>query len=104
MKTTELSRELELTCYTKRIDTKAYWDAHGTAIPWEGSKVFKYPELKKCELYRVKQLWESEYIKPCEFEHLELFVDGERLTGIGDITCFEALKTKIKLEVCVGAG
>jgi hypothetical protein len=36
--------------------------------------------------------------------HLELFVDGERLTGIGEITLFKELKTKIKLECCVGAG
>jgi hypothetical protein len=104
MKVTEISRELVSEGYTKRVDTKAYWDSHGKAIPWDGSQVFKYPEPKKYELYRVKQLWESEYIQPQEFAHLELFLDGERLPNIGEITCFEELKTKVKLDCCVGAG
>ena len=104
MKITEISRELIREGYTKRVDTNAYWDSHGKAIPWDGSEIFKYSELKKYELYRVKQLWESEYLKSMEFEHFELFIDGERLKDIGEITCFEALKTKIKLDCCVGAG
>ena len=104
MKITEISRELIREGYTKRVDTNAYWDSHGKAIPWDGSEVFKYSELKKYELYKVQQLWESEYIKPMEFEHFELFVDGERLKNIGEITCFEALKTKVKLDCCAGAG
>lgn len=104
MKITEISRELVREGYTKRVDTKAYWDSHGKAIPWDGSQIFKCPEPKKYELYRVKQLWESEYIQPQEFEHLELFLDGERLPNIGEITCFEEFKTKLKLDCCVGAG
>ena len=104
MKVTEISRELVREGYTKRVDTKAYWDSHGKAIPWEGSQVIKYPESKKYTLYRVKQLWESDYIKPYEAEFLHLYIDGEKLMGIGEITCFEELKTKIKLDICVGAG
>jgi hypothetical protein len=104
MKITEISRELVSEGYTKRVDTKAYWDSHGKVIPWDGSQVFKYPEPKKYELYRAKKRLESEYAIPYEFDDLELFVDGERLAGIGEITCFEELKTKIKLDVCVGAG
>lgn len=104
MKITEISRELVRSGYTKRVDTKAYWDSHGRAIPWDGSQVIKYPEQKKYELYRVEKRLESEYIKPYEFEELELFLNGERLKDIGQITCFEALKTKVKLDCCVGAG
>ena len=104
MKVTEISRELVREGYTKRVDTKAYWDAHGKAIPWDGSQVFKYSEPKKYELYRVKKLWEFECIEPAEFEFLFLYIDGEKLEDIGEITCFEALKTKVKLDVCVGAG
>ncbi len=104
MKVTEISRELVIQGYTKRVDTNAYWDSHGKAIPWDGSQVFKYPEPKKYELYRVEKRLESEYISPMEFEELEVYVEGERLKDIGQITCFEELKTKIKLDVCVGAG
>lgn len=104
MKVIEISRELVREGYSKRVDTKAYWDSHGKAIPWDGSQIFKYSELKKYELYRVKKRLESEYIKPYEFEEIEFFIDGERLKDIGPITRFEELKTKIKLDVCVGAG
>lgn len=104
MKTTETSRRLIRAGYTKRVDTKAYWDSHGKAIPWDGSKVLKYTEPKKYDLYRVGYVMESEYIKPYEFTQLELYLDGERLTDIGEITRFEELKTKLKLDCCVGAG
>lgn len=57
MKIIEISRELIQEGYTKRVDIKAYWDSHGKSIPWDGIQIFKYPESKKYELYRVKQLW-----------------------------------------------
>lgn len=104
IKSTEVSRTLVFEGYTKRIDTNAYWDSHGKAIPWDGSKTIKYHELKKWELHEVEYMWESEHIKPYKFIQLELFVEGERLTGIGEITSFEELKTKLKLDCCVGAG
>ena len=104
MKVTEISRELVQIGYTKRVDVKSYWDAHGKAIPWEKDQIFKYPELKGYKLYRVQKKMESEYIQPYEFEELELFIEGERLRDIGQITCFQALKTKLKLDCCVGAG
>ena len=104
MKVTEISRELVREGYTKRIDVKSYWDAHGKAIPWGDDKIIKYPEFKKFELYRVKRLWESDYIEPTEFEFLHLYIDGEKLEDIGEIACMEILKTKLKLDCCVGAG
>ena len=104
MQIVEISRESVYQCYANRIDTKAYWDSHGKAIPWDGSQIFKYDHLKKIELYRVQKRMESEYIKPYEFEELELFVDGERLKDIGQIIQFKELKTKVKLDCCVGAG
>ena len=104
MKITEISRTLVYQCEADKIESKAYWDSHGKQIPWEGSVKIKYDEKKKIELYRVEQLWESEYLKSMTACHLEFFVDGERLTEIGEITLFKELKTKIKLECCVGAG
>ena len=104
MKTTEISRELVSEGYTKRIDTKPYWGHHGKVVPWGKPQVFEYPEPKKFELYRVKSFWESEYIKPAEFEFLFLYIDGEKLEDIGNITCFEVLNTGLKLDCCVGAG
>jgi hypothetical protein len=104
MKITETSRELVYECYASKIDCNAYWDSHGKHIPWDGSKKLRYDCTKKIDLYRVTQLWESEYIKPQEFVHLEVFVDGERLKDVGEITWFTELHTKIKLDCCVGAG
>lgn len=104
MTITEISRELVQSGYTKRVDTKPYWDAHGKAVPWGESQVFTYQKPKKFELYKVAKRLESEYINSYEFDELELFIDGERLRDIGQITCFEELKTKVKLDCCVGAG
>lgn len=83
---------------------KAYLDSHGKVIPWEKDQIFKYPDLKEYKLYRAQKKMESEYHLPYEFEELELFIEGDRLEGIGQITCFEALKAKLKLDCCVGAG
>jgi hypothetical protein len=101
---TELSRTKVYECKAKRIDICAYWDSHGKAIPWDGSKVIKYIKSKKLELYRVGHRIESDYVRPYEYEELELFIDGERLCDIGQITCFKELKTKVRLDCCVGAG
>lgn len=104
MKVTELTRELVCEGYTKRIDIKNYWDAHGKAIPWGVDKVLRYSELRKFELYRVKKLWEFDHVDPYEAEFLFLYIDGTQLQDIGEITLFEELKTKIKLQCCVGTG
>ncbi len=104
MEIKELSRKLVYQCYTKRIDANAYWDSHGKHIPWDGSQILRYPELRKLDLYRVQKQMISEYIKPYDFEELELFIDGERLLDVGQITCFRELKTKVRLDCCVGAG
>lgn len=104
MKITTLSRELVKEGYTKRVDIKSYWDSHGKAIPWGEDTVLKYSELKKFELYRVQKRVTSRYMRPYEFSELELFIEGERLADIGQITDFKELKTKVKLDCCVGAG
>ena len=104
MEIVELHRECVYQCYANKIETKAYWDSHGKAISWDGSQKFQYDQPKKIDLYEVQKRMESEYIKPYEFTELELFVDGERLTNIGQITQFKELKTKVKLDCCVGAG
>lgn len=104
MRITEVSRELVREGYTKRIDIKSYWDSHGKAIPWKDDQIIKYTEPVKFELYRVVNLWESEYLDPREFEFFHLYINGEKLSDIGEITCMETLKTKLKLDCCVGAG
>ena len=104
MKITEISRELIYTTYATRVDCNAYWDSHGKHIPWEGSKVFKFEDSKKLDLYRVEKRMESEFIKPIEYAEFELFINGEKLTGVGDITYFTELRTKVKLDCCVGRG
>ena len=100
----ELSRKKVYECEKKRIDINAYWDSHGKHIPWDGSQVLKYEEPKKLELYHVRHCIETDNTKPYEYDDLELFIDGKRLREIGQITCFKELKTKVRLDCCVGAG
>ncbi len=102
--TKEVSRELADFGYTKRVDIKSYWDSHGRAIPWGEDKILKFSAPKKFELFRVKRLWITDFCDPQELEFLYLYLDGEKLEDIGQITCMTTLKTKLKLDCCVGAG
>jgi hypothetical protein len=101
---TTISRELVLTGTTKKIECRYYWDSHGDKVwDFQPAETFKYPEPKKYELYREVKEYNFEFVPKQNFEFLELYLDGERFY-VGEITCFRELKTKVKLEVCVGAG
>lgn len=99
-----ISRELEMEGYTKKVEIRYYWDSHGKKVwDFQPAETRKYTESKKFELYREVREYHFEYVPTQTWDFLLLYIDGEKL-DLGEITSVQELKTKIKLEVCVGAG
>jgi hypothetical protein len=98
----DISKELLTEGYTNKVDCKNYWDAHGKRLEYAATQ-YKFDHPKKFELYRLKREYQYKYTGPTVYEFLLLYIDGEKL-DVGEITEFRELKTKIKLDVCVGAG
>ena len=102
IKSRELSRTL-LTCgATKKIDCTRYWDSHGKRVKYE-PKQYKFDEPKKFELIKVVREEEFPYTGTHVSEFWYLYVDGQKY-DIGEIMSYQVLKTKLKLDICVGAG
>ena len=99
-----ISRELVYSGYTKKVECRYYWDSHGDKVmDFQPAETFKYDEPKKFELYREVREYNFEYVPAQTWDFLEFYIDGKRI-DVGEVTCFKELKTKVKLEVCVGAG
>lgn len=99
-----VSRELVQEGYSKRFDIRYYWDSHGKTIwDFEEPETRKYSEPKKFELYKEVREYYFEFCPTMTCEFLFFYIDGEKV-DIGEITYVEALKTKVKIESCVGAG
>lgn len=100
----EISRKLVAEGYTKKVDCKNYWDAHGERhYDFKAPTQYKFDRPKKFELYRVEREYQFEFTGSSVYEYLFLYIDGEKL-DVGEITEFRELKTKINLDCCVGAG
>lgn len=101
----ETSRELLDEGYIKKIDCKNYWDSHGNRVEYDPTQ-YKFDAPKKFELWRVTQ--ETTYSTIPDFVHraswLYILIDGEKFELKGWITRCEVLKTKLKLDCCVGEG
>lgn len=99
-----ISRELVTEGYTKRVDFRYYWDSHGKKVwDFKPAEAIKYDKPKKFELYREVREYHFEYVPTQTWEFLCFYVDGQ-LVDYGEITSFRELKTKVKIEACVGAG
>ena len=99
-----ISRELVQEGSTKRIDIRYYWDSHGKTIwDFEEPEIWKYPEPKKYEVYKEVREYYFSFCPTQTWEFLFLYIDGEKV-DLGQITCVKSLKTKVKIESCVGAG
>jgi hypothetical protein len=97
-------RELISEGFTKKLEIRYYWDSHGKKVwDFQPAESIIYPEPVKYELYREVKEYNFEYVPKQTYEFLELYFNGDKLRK-GEITLFRELKTKIKLEVCVGAG
>lgn len=99
----ELSRELLCEGYTSKVDCTNFWDAHGKRIECEPTQ-HKFDRQKKFEIWKV--VGETHYPNidyVHQWEDWKLYIDGERL-DVGELMSYRALKTKLKLDCCVGAG
>ena len=106
--TKELSRELLYEGYTKKVECKNYWDSHGKRVEYDPTQ-YKFDCDKKFEIWEVV----TETFYPA-IEHTQQYtnwilkVEGETLNpffkNLGWIMGYDHLKTKLKLDCCVGCG
>ncbi len=103
--TKELSRELLYEGYTKKVECKNYWDSHGKRVEYAPTQ-YKFDSEKKFEIWCVKR----ETFYPAinyttQSEDWYIYIDGEPLDpNLGWIMEYKHLKTKLKLDCCVGCG
>lgn len=79
----------------RKVEVKRYWNSHGNKVDW-GTEI----------LTDVKSMKITEHSYDCYGVHVvfwNLEINGKD-AELGDIDCYEVLKTKIKLTACVGAG
>ena len=102
--TKELSRKLLYEGYTKKIECKNYWDSHGTRVDWDPTQ-HKFDSEKKFEIWEIET---ETYYPAINYNqtsvYWKLLVDGESLPNLGWIMGYDHLKTKLKLDCCVGCG
>ena len=99
----EISRTLLYEGFTKKVECTNFCDSHGKRIEYEPTQ-HKFDSLKKFEIWKVvgeTHYSTIDYIH--QWEYWKLYIDGEQL-DVGEIMSYRVLKTKIKLDVCVGAG
>lgn len=99
----ELSRELLCEGYIPKVECTNYWDAHGKRIEYAPTQ-HKFDSPKKFEIWKVRgetAYSTLDYVHQWEYWHL--YIDGKEL-DVGEIMSYKILKTKIKLDCCVGAG
>ena len=103
--TKELSRTLLYEGYTKKIECKNYWDSHGKRVEWDPTQ-YKFDSEKKFEIWEITR---ETYYPGIDYIHTstywKLLVEGEKLDpNLGWIMEYDHLKTKLKLDCCVGCG
>lgn len=91
-----------------KVSVSFYWDAHGTAYPWEGPNGKKSMTIsgKSIELRQMTLVRKWKYVeKPCEEEYWHLYVDGKK-QDIGEITSYSVSgdRKSVRLRSCMGAG
>lgn len=99
----ELSRELLVEGFTKKVECKNYWDSHGKRVEYAPT-MHNFDKPKKFEIFKI--ITETYYPAidyTYKAEWWKLYVDGEYF-DLGEITGYKVLKTRLKLDVCVGAG
>ena len=101
----ELSRTLLYEGYTKKVECKNYWDSHGKRIEWDPAQ-YKFDTEKKFEIWEVVT---ETYYPGISYTQTStdwrLLVEGEKLDpNLGWIMEYDHLKTKLKLDCCVGCG
>ena len=103
--TKEISRTLLHEGYTKKVECKNYWDSHGTRVEYAPTQ-YKFDREKKFEIWEVV----TETYYPAigltqQYTDWRLLVEGDKLDpDMGWVMAYDHLKTKLKLDCCVGCG
>ena len=101
--TKEISRTLLLEGFTKKVECKNYWGSHGTRIECAPTQ-YTFDREKKFEILEVVTETYyplTNYTQTCT--DLELVVEGRLLDpNLGRIMSYGHLKTKLKLDCCMG--
>ena len=103
--TKEVSRKLLHEGYTKKIECKNYWDSHGKRVDYATSQ-YKFDREKSFEIWEVVT---ETYYPAIDYTQTYtdwyLKVEGTDLDpNLGWIMGYDHLKTKLKLDCCVGCG
>jgi hypothetical protein len=103
--TKEISRKLLHEGYTKKVECKNYWDSHGKRVEYAPSQ-YKFDREKNFEIWEVVT---ETYYPALEltqrYSNWYLKVEGEELDpDLGWIMSYNHLKTKLKLDCCIGTG
>ncbi len=89
---------------TTRLEIHDYWDSHGTKVNW-GNREVNFDHEAEIEIvskqvkYDFGPSWRAQV-----FEIWDLLVDGKEYNLEAELTGYRALKTKLVLQACVGAG
>ena len=103
--TKEIGRKLLHEGYTKKVECKNFWDSHGRRVEYDPTQ-YKFDREKKFEIWEV----ETETFYPAlnhtqRYTDWRILVEGEKLDpNLGWIMEYDHLKTKLKLDCCVGCG
>ena len=101
----EISRTLLHEGFTKKVECKNYWDSHGHRVNYADTQ-YKFDCEKKFEIWEVV----TETYYPAidltqQYTDWRLFVEGKPLDpDMGWVMGYDHLKTKLKLDCCVGCG
>ena len=103
--TKEIFRMLRLEGFTKKVECKNYWDSHGTRIECAPTQ-YAFDREKKFEIWEVvteTYCPSTNCTQTCT--DLELVVEDRPLDpDLGRIMGYDHLKTKLKLDCCMGCG
>ena len=98
-----IERALLVDGFTKKVECKNYWDSHGTRFDRADTQL-KFDCEKKFEIYKEVYEYYFDFVPTQTWEFWNLYIDGQKVEDLGEITSYHALKTKLKLDCCVGAG
>jgi hypothetical protein len=98
-----IERELLVEGFTKKVECKNYWDSHNTRIDQADTQL-KFDCEKKFEIYKEVYEYYFDFVPTQTWEFWNLYINGQKVEDLGEITSYHALKTKLKLDCCVGAG
>lgn len=101
--TKEISREKLCEGVTQKVECKNFWDSHGTRFEYAATQ-HQFDRPKKFEIWKViGETFYSAIDHVHQWEYWNIYIDG-RLLEVGELVGYRILKTKIKLDCCIGAG